>query len=326
MSFLVPKKPQILYAPMLSSFGGGSARGFNPGGGGGDYIDITLRHQPESSTSTFEAKNSVAEQYNGFDFGAEDSGMLPQSSFSFSGSSKILKFTMPAGNYTFVVRGARGGEAPWPAQFTGTINFSSDTDVLFLGGINAVQEYGGGGATFFATGTNHANVSATDALLVAGGTASTYGSYSGTQRCTSMYTTTSSASTRQVPAVGSQRNYSGGAAFLNAYTVEQYSSNYPRAKHFVEGGEGGNETSCGTSEMGGFGGGGGGCPAGAGGYVGGYPGGDGATSSGSGGTSYRKASVTTLISETTPPNNAQPRLTSYSEAASGYLQLYGTAS
>ena len=33
MSFLVPKKPQILYAPMLSSFGGGSARGFNPGGG-----------------------------------------------------------------------------------------------------------------------------------------------------------------------------------------------------------------------------------------------------------------------------------------------------
>jgi hypothetical protein len=34
MSFIVPKKPQILYAPMLASFGGGSARGFNPGGGG----------------------------------------------------------------------------------------------------------------------------------------------------------------------------------------------------------------------------------------------------------------------------------------------------
>ena len=33
MSFLVPKKPQILYAPMLATFGGGSARGFNPGGG-----------------------------------------------------------------------------------------------------------------------------------------------------------------------------------------------------------------------------------------------------------------------------------------------------
>lgn len=30
-----PKKKQILYAPMLSSFGGGSSRGFNPGGGGG---------------------------------------------------------------------------------------------------------------------------------------------------------------------------------------------------------------------------------------------------------------------------------------------------
>ena len=33
MSFMIPKKPQILYAPMLASFGGGSARGFNPGGG-----------------------------------------------------------------------------------------------------------------------------------------------------------------------------------------------------------------------------------------------------------------------------------------------------
>jgi hypothetical protein len=33
-SFWMPKK-QPLYAPMLSTFGGGSARGFNPGGGGG---------------------------------------------------------------------------------------------------------------------------------------------------------------------------------------------------------------------------------------------------------------------------------------------------
>ena len=33
-SFWMPKK-QPLYAPMLATFGGGSARGFNPGGGGG---------------------------------------------------------------------------------------------------------------------------------------------------------------------------------------------------------------------------------------------------------------------------------------------------
>jgi hypothetical protein len=44
MSFLVPKKPQILYAPMLASFGGGSARGFNPGGGGGGgaFLEFAL--------------------------------------------------------------------------------------------------------------------------------------------------------------------------------------------------------------------------------------------------------------------------------------------
>ena len=39
-SFWMPKK-QPLYAPMLSTFGGGSARGFNPGGGGGGFGDTT---------------------------------------------------------------------------------------------------------------------------------------------------------------------------------------------------------------------------------------------------------------------------------------------
>ena len=33
---IFPKKPQILYAPMLSSFGGGSARGFGKNLGGVD--------------------------------------------------------------------------------------------------------------------------------------------------------------------------------------------------------------------------------------------------------------------------------------------------
>lgn len=40
MSLIVPKKPQILYAPMLASFGGGSARGFNPGGGSVEPLDV----------------------------------------------------------------------------------------------------------------------------------------------------------------------------------------------------------------------------------------------------------------------------------------------
>ena len=38
MSFMIPKKPQILYSPMLATFGGGSARGFNPGVTGGEDI------------------------------------------------------------------------------------------------------------------------------------------------------------------------------------------------------------------------------------------------------------------------------------------------
>jgi hypothetical protein len=35
MSLIIPKKPQILYAPMLGSLGGGSVRGFGRGVGGG---------------------------------------------------------------------------------------------------------------------------------------------------------------------------------------------------------------------------------------------------------------------------------------------------
>ena len=66
MSFIVPKKPQILYAPMLSSFGGGSARGFNPGvvddggpyfgpeydGWTGDRIEIDFSNASINDTST----------------------------------------------------------------------------------------------------------------------------------------------------------------------------------------------------------------------------------------------------------------------------------
>ena len=36
-SLIIPKR-EILFSPMLSTFGGGSARGFNPGGGGGPAV------------------------------------------------------------------------------------------------------------------------------------------------------------------------------------------------------------------------------------------------------------------------------------------------
>ena len=50
-SFWMPKK-QPLYAPMLATFGGGSARGFNPGGGGGGH-DLLNHGFTEVSAGVF---------------------------------------------------------------------------------------------------------------------------------------------------------------------------------------------------------------------------------------------------------------------------------
>jgi len=65
MSFLIPKKPQILYAPMLSSFGGGSARGFNPGGGGVEPLDVDTvfsiqTYNGNGGSQTISLTNSIA--------------------------------------------------------------------------------------------------------------------------------------------------------------------------------------------------------------------------------------------------------------------------
>ena len=52
MSLIIPKKPQILYAPMLGSLGGGSVRGFGRGIGGaappGEAIFTTLGDYPST--------------------------------------------------------------------------------------------------------------------------------------------------------------------------------------------------------------------------------------------------------------------------------------
>jgi hypothetical protein len=66
MSFIIPKKPQILYAPMLGSLGGGSARGFGRGVGGG-----SLSIQDVFSTDLYVGAGDGQTITNGIDLAGE---------------------------------------------------------------------------------------------------------------------------------------------------------------------------------------------------------------------------------------------------------------
>ena len=110
MSFIVPKKPQILYSPMLSSFGGGSARGFNPGGGGGGLFDFgTAQFNPGGAVG--QDGPSLAQQIAGLTNVSEDDSWKNNTSF-FNNDAGIQLFTVPiTGTYTVRAVGAQGGNA-----------------------------------------------------------------------------------------------------------------------------------------------------------------------------------------------------------------------
>ena len=322
-SFWIPKK-QPLYAPMLGTFGGGSARGFNPGGGGGSgYIDATFS-QKGNGANTSLPNGVIADDWQSFNFGASDTGHYSQSDFNYSSSSSILTFNIPAGSYDYQIRGGRGSGGPEPHTYTGNITFSSDTDVLFLGGLNGTGSYGSGGGTFLVLGSIHSNIQESDALLVAGGTAAQYGGYISSQQTDpNMNSSLTSAKVRILPTKGNQQNYDSGASLMNYYNVTAYAGG--GAQNFNSGGQGKGPHSCGGNVSGGFGGGAGGCPGGAGGLVGGYAGGDGTTTSGTAGTSYYNTSYAT--NNTTVSSGVhtsdQGSIGGYNQADSGFLRLTG---
>ena len=106
MSFLVPKKPEILYAPMLSSFGGGSVRGFNPGGGGGALFDFTS-HTFTNATSAGALGPTLSNLTTAY---SSTTWASDSSFFTLDTSYNAQKFTIPeTGTYRIQARGAAGG-------------------------------------------------------------------------------------------------------------------------------------------------------------------------------------------------------------------------
>lgn len=171
---LVPK--QRLFAPMLSTFGGGSARGFNPGGGGGGG-DVNY-----SAVSTISGMLGPTSTSSGITI--SDTGADSLNTTMNSDRNGYFEITIPAGTYTITVDGASGwvdgGSASGnyfgkPARMSGTYTFTEETDLMYLlgqPGLKAAsvqeQDAPGAGGTFLAFGHS---VSSADPLLVAGGSA-----------------------------------------------------------------------------------------------------------------------------------------------------------
>ena len=153
MSFIVPKKPQILYAPMLSSFGGGSSRGFNPGGGGvvGLSFQFLTTTQTGQATTTLSGLGSGTVGYAIMGGGGSGSG----SHYPGGGAGQILygSYSHPGGDIVVVVGGRSGkllnngtqsfnGWSPSNDNVGGRFGFN--TTITHSGSTVVAKAWGGG--------------------------------------------------------------------------------------------------------------------------------------------------------------------------------------
>ncbi len=154
-SFILPKK-QILYAPMLASFGGGSARGFNPGGGGG-AIDGSVQYTSSLTGQTVPGSLS--------DFTANNTGTL-SSIVSFGGSGRI-QFS-PLEDVTVdldLIAPNRGSLGLESARVRGRFTMLSGVTYYAVVGNKASYDFAGNGAVCLYTTTS------AQPVAVAGGAA-----------------------------------------------------------------------------------------------------------------------------------------------------------
>jgi len=202
-------------------------------------------------------------------YGAGSTNEYVQSDFTRVGDG-ILKFNLVAAKYKIYARSGSGsGQWSWSGMSTECeFTIANDTDVMLLIPNHGGGSYSAGGGLFFIGGTDYTNYATQVPFLILGGGGGGYSYQNDFSKPGSLQTSLFS-TTRRGPSCGASGDYDGGAAWKNDYTPRSYDGN--AAKHFVQGGKGGNVSSCG-SNRGGFGGGGGSCPGGGGGLQGGYAG------------------------------------------------------
>lgn len=292
------------------------------GGGGGIAAPITINGVREIG------KNAVAPILTTYQSG----GLSYPASINYAFSGGYHYFTLPAGTYNVIIRGAEGSgtQHGYGANITATMVVTAATRMVALVGTAGAGNYSGGGGTYLAATLGTDDQTTSTAVLVAGGGGSGYVSL-GSQADggnTAWNSTTQRTHNTDCPAYNGGV-YDGGASFGNFFNPAVYNctTSASRARNFVEGGTGGQVTACGSgsSQEGGFGGGGGSCPAGGGGYYGGAPGGNSPQNTGGGGgTSYRLTSGTVSISTWADGSLNGSTRSANPGTAHGFLQITST--
>lgn len=273
-------------------------------------VGTSARHLPPSSVSTYTSDGSI----------------LPTGTIYSSG---YFYFTLPAGTYSVVMKGAEGSGNGhgYGATLNAVLVCTASTRMVAIIGQAGSGQYSGGGMSALAMTAGGADTYAgATPVLVAGGGG---GGYGGIGPQSDAGDTSWSPTTRRNNNTGCSTYgggvYDAGAPFINnAHDVSNYNCTVggAAAVAFTAGATGGTQAACGSNVPGGFGGGGGGCPAGGGGYYGGLAGGDTPSATGGGGgTSYRATSGTVYVSAWVDGALNGSSRTSNPGTAFGYLSI-----
>lgn len=154
MSSLIKIKPQILYAPMLASFGGGSSRGFGRGTGGGGGLDWTFVFRGDSAVFPSQYGKSYAElrPYQTAAPFYNDTSLFNVTTL---GYQDVLITT--AGNYTITATGgsnnkansASGGAKGYGAVVEATFTLAENSALRIIVGSSSENTSGAGGSFVF---------------------------------------------------------------------------------------------------------------------------------------------------------------------------------
>lgn len=321
MSFLFPKKPQILYAPMLASFGGGSARGFNPGGGESPLFPFTShtftnagaqgregpsQSQINSSYPTVIAQNTTQSGAGVQGFTIPSTGtytMVGYGACCYDAQSKAARIQanriFNQGDVIKIIVGQRGQQGQYNnSGHGGTWVFFNDDDVLPV-----LVAGGAGGAS--ANNNPNGSVSTSESW----GQTTELGNYGRTGSSTGAFSQSALRPTGEGGADVdvSTNNYASGAGagWLSNGQVNSNGCSYSGSVQggFAprNGGRGGHGQYDSIIKYGGFGGGGGlhgGCSSSANGGGGGYSGGSAAEGccdgQGGGGGSFTDSACTSI--------------------------------